>query len=225
MRCVAGGGACNDTVLATTSNIDAGTESATLQLLYGVNYTCYTVALNPMENVCSTGTDISLTPLVSSQYNISHPDGRTWRVSSGNVKLNAGTPELVYMYNGSDIASAGYVSMYVESGWLETGGWVWHVGGHDNLQFYQASGYSGYAIHTTDQNGWLGYDSASDLVTLSVVPAGGSFPNADLITNWSITPAPPQQYVYSLIPPSAPGAPAAGVSLYVFKTSGSSFVK
>jgi len=97
--------------------------------------------------------------------------------------------------------------MYVSNGWLETGGWSLHTGNHDSFFFYQANGSSGYAIHTTDQNGWIGYDNSSDTLTLSTLPPS---PNNVILTNWSISPAPPQQYTSSLVAPSTPGAPAAG---------------
>lgn len=140
-------------------------------------------------------------PTTGSTSNLvfSHPDGRTWKVSGTNVRLNSGTQASLWLYNNANVFSNadGAVGLLNSNDLAQS---VRHAGftmfyntfSANNLDFgwkFFRSG-TGYNIYNYFSGGhWVGYDSASDTV-LIVTPA-----DARRVT-WTITPDIPSQFIY-----------------------------
>lgn len=96
VRCVYLGEACSALPVGY-EGIASGKQAVspspdTFTIRAGTGYTCYTVAVNALGEVCSTtGTDVDL-PLVGSTITIGHPNGSPWKVDTGSEnKIRLGT--------------------------------------------------------------------------------------------------------------------------------------
>lgn len=140
------------------------------------------------------------TPLSSlSNLTFSHPDGRTWKVSGTNVRLNSGNTASIWIYNNSSVFSnadgavgllnsndinqsvrhAGF-TMYYNTFTANNFDFAWKI-------FRSGSGYNIYNYYGGGY--WVGYDSGSDQVL--IVTSG----DARRVT-WNVSPAIPSQFVF-----------------------------
>ena len=142
-------------------------------------------------------------PIASSSTSnlvFSHPDGRTWKVSGTNVRLNSGTQASLWLYNNSNVFSNadGAVGILNSNNLNQA---VRHAGftmfyntfSANNFDFAwkffrSGTGYNIFNYYSAPT--WVGYDSASD--TVLIVGSG----DARRVT-WNITPALPSQFVYT----------------------------
>jgi hypothetical protein len=129
----------------------------------------------------------------------SHPDGRTWKVDSTNVRLNTGTTARLSVYNDPSVYnnSQGAIALFNNNNSTQA---VRHAGFTMYYNTFTANNFdwgwkffasgTGYIIYNYYGGGWfVGYDSGSDQVL--IVTSGDS-----RRVVWNITPRLSPQFVY-----------------------------
>ncbi len=213
LRCVTAGASCAATPVAETASIAPGTQGGTvLGLTTGTTYSCYLVAYNANTNLCSTNA-VSVTPSAATAMQISL-GGSTWKWDSNanRIRLNTGTPIQLTPRFGQNYGywNEGFFGLQdpVTQRHVHTGGWVLHMETSqpgDAFVFY-ANPSGGYAIATSDQRTWLGYDSQNEYIRMTdrYDPTQLAMRRFD----YAINPPPPPALVKgTLTPPTAPSAP------------------
>jgi hypothetical protein len=129
----------------------------------------------------------------------SHPDGRTWKIDSTNVRLNTGTTARLSVYNDPSVYnnSQGAIALFNNNNSTQA---VRHAGFTMYYNAFTSNNYdwgwkffasgTGYIIYNYYGGGWyVGYDSGSDQVLIVT-------PGDSRRVTWNITPRLSPQFVY-----------------------------
>lgn len=131
-------------------------------------------------------------------FNIIHPDGRTWKNSGGTCRLNSGSTMSIYMGFQTDVY--GYPNRFALLQDNNTGAAIRHTGFVMYPQAYAAGNFdfawtfiptgSGVRIYNDYSGGYyVGYDSATDAIL--ICPSGDS-----RIVTWNVSPRLNSSYVH-----------------------------
>ena len=200
------GNALNSTIRLSTTGLDRIERSNVSSMVLSNTYGAWWFLNDGITNWFLTSAYLNSVTLVEpaplsslSNLTFSHPDGRTWKVSGTNVRLNSGNTASLWIYNNSSVFSNadGAVGLLNSNDINQS---VRHAGFTMYYNTFVANNFdfawkffrsgSGYNIYNYYGGGyWVGYDSGSDQVL--IVTSG----DARRVT-WNVSPAIPSQFVF-----------------------------